>query len=54
MDFKHFSRSAIIAYIRFFDILLNEPTEKKNYENLKAFKKDAEQALSYISSTSSS
>lgn len=54
MDFRHFSRSAIIAYIRFFDILLNEPTEKKNYENLKAFKKDAEQALSYLGSTSSS
>lgn len=48
MNFKHFSRSAIIAYIKFFDILLNEPTEKKNYEVLKSFKRDAEQALSSI------
>ena len=54
MDFRHFSRSAIIAYIEFFNLLLNEPTEKKNYEVLKSFKKDAEQALSYINSTSSS
>lgn len=54
MDFRHFSRSAIIAYIKFFDILLNEPTEKKNYEVLKSFKKDAEQALSNINSTAGS
>lgn len=45
MDFRHFSRSAIIAYIKFFDILLNEPTEKKNYEVLKNFKRDAEQQI---------
>ena len=54
MEFNHFSKSSILAYIRFFDSLLHQSSELKNFDHYKTFKQDAEQALSTNNSTSSS
>ena len=42
MDFNHLSPNIIKVYIQFFDSLLQQAKESKNYENYKLFKKDAE------------
>lgn len=41
MIFNHISKSSILAYTRFFDLLLHQSTESKNFDNYKRFKEDA-------------
>jgi len=41
MIFNHISKSGIIAYARFFDSLLHQSSESKNFDNYKRFKEDA-------------
>lgn len=42
MIFNHISKSSIIAYARFFDSLLHQSSELKNFDNYKRFKEDAD------------
>lgn len=54
MEFNHFSKSGVLAYIRFFDSLLHQSGESKNFDHYKSFKQDAEKTLLNNSGTSSS
>ena len=52
MIFTNLSPNIIRVYIRFFDSLMKQPSESKNFDNYKQFKENAEKTLSAITGTS--